>query len=95
LNGDQLSSHSPELSPSKPGRSLRSARKPSLDEAEVGSQHGSGGVSSKRSSPFDAWPRVKGSRGATSTSKGRKRGATDTIDGIVDVAGSEAKKTRV
>ncbi|KAK4942060.1 hypothetical protein LTR10_018096 [Elasticomyces elasticus] len=95
LDGDPLSSNSPEQSPSKHVRSLRSARKLSPYEAEVNAQHGSGGRSSKRSSPFDAWPRVKGSRGATSTSKGRKRGATDAIDGIVDVAGSEAKKTRV
>lgn len=96
LHGDQSNNNPSDQSPSKHGRSLRSAHKLSPDGIEDRLQHTSGGVSSKRASPFDAWPRVKPSgRGTTATAKGRKRGATDSIDRNVDVSRSEPKKTRV
>jgi hypothetical protein len=42
---------------------------------------------SRKSSPFDAWPRVKGSSRPSSASKGQKRSAAEALD-VPDTTGS-------
>ncbi|KIX02983.1 uncharacterized protein Z518_06533 [Rhinocladiella mackenziei CBS 650.93] len=82
---------------SKPGRSLRSTVKaPAVtsDGGDIG-KIGAKSRRSKKSSPFDSWPRVKsGSRTVSSASKGRKRGATETVEDNVEIEGTESKRQK-
>lgn len=81
-SGDQSGSPG-EKSPTKAGRSLRSAAK-----ASPHSEDGSAVRPGKKGSPFDTWPRVKsGTRTASSsTTKGRKRAAAEAVDDSVEVS---------
>ena len=48
-----------------------------------------------KTSPFDAWPRLKsGGRAPTGIQKGRKRGAPDAFEDIGVIGPSESKKTK-
>ena len=81
-DGSDQSASPSEKSPTKAGRSLRSAAKPSPH-----SEDGSAVRPGKKGSPFDTWPRVKsGTRTASSsTTRGRKRAAAEAVDDSVEV----------
>lgn len=76
-----------EKSSQSVARSGKSQKASQLDEVEK----------PKTASPFDSWPRIKGSRSSGSVSKGHKRTASDALDDTrVDgaVTNTKARKTR-
>jgi hypothetical protein len=80
----------------KTGRSLRSTAKVLPDEFESNSP---AGTSVKKTSPFDAWPRLKSGGSSTAAAyKGRKRGAPEAsgdTDDSVAATTMEPKKVKI
>ena len=85
----------PDSPTANTGRSLRSTAKVLPDEFESNSP---GGTSVKKTSPFDAWPRLKAGGSSTAAGhRGRKRGAPDVADDTDDTLGvaMEPKKAKI